>query len=348
MKLLITGGTGYIGSALVRYLRHTYPRNAALRLLVRSPGIARRLFPEPDIELVQGNIEDALSVERAAAGIDVVFHVAGLVSFEQIFYRKLYRMNVEGTRQVVNACLVNGVKRLIHTSSTAAVGSAGDGKLSTEKTQFQDWQRRIGYMVSKYLGEMEVLRGVAEGLDAVIINPGIVFGNATPGNEVQDRNALGNGAWKPAHQSPGTAMLTDIFKGKLPYYPVGGAGMVDIDDVVRAQDAAWRYGETGERYSIVSENLTYESIFRTIALYPHARSRAAEPVGKWVGRMAGAGAELWGALTGITPTLTLDSVRAAERTLFYDNAKSVRDLKLRYRPFRETIERTLAENGLKY
>lgn len=326
MKILITGGTGYLGTALLHALHRLYPRDCALYVLARETSPRARLACLP-VQFLSGDITRAPSLWKATREMDVVFHVAGLVSFEQRQHRRLYETNVVGTRNVVDACLKNGVKRLIHASSTAAIGATGDGTLSNEDTIFQSWQMRIGYMASKYLAELEVMRGVAEGLDAVMVNPGIVIGNS---------HGVDNSA---------SQLLRDAFVGKIPFYPIGGAGFVDVEDVAAAHILAWQKGKRGERYIVVSKNLRYQELFETLARYG-GRSRSAVALSRGLGRIIALGAEFFSGIAGAASPITLDSVRLSERALFYDNSKSREELGLSYRPFEMTLERLLGSYNL--
>jgi dihydroflavonol-4-reductase len=321
MKILVTGGTGYLGVALLKLLHQLYPRECTLYALVRKDSPKARLAGLP-IEFVTGDILHAPSLWKATKGIDVVFHVAGLVSFEQRRYRQLYKTNVVGTRNVVDACLKNGVKRLIYTSSTAAIGVNSDGTPSNEESAFQGWQRRIGYMVSKYLAELEVMRGIAEGLDAVMLNPGIVIGNSYGVDNVASR-------W-----------FREVFLGKVPFYPRGGAGFVDIHDVAMAHILAWQKGRCGERYIIVAQNWSYHELFEELAKYG-GRSRSAVPLSWSLGRLLALGTELLYSLSKQESPITLDGIRLSERRLFYDNRKSRQELGLNYTAFGATLERLL-------
>jgi dihydroflavonol-4-reductase len=329
--VLITGATGYLGSALVRHLRQTHKGNIQLKALVRV-GSERKVLESYGVGCVEGDILNPVSLWNATRDIEVIFHIAALVSFEQKDYRKLYRSNVIGTRNVVNAALRNQVKRLIHTSSTAAIGVLENGSLNTETTEFQEWQKRIGYMSSKYLAEFEILRGIAEGLDAVIVNPGILIG------ESDER-----------HHS-GSRFLVDMYQGRLPFHPKGGSGFIDVRDAAKALEAAWQHGKTGERYVAISENLSYLDLFRLAQSLAGARTSKSSAVTPFLLTCAGVGAELGSVLFRKKAMLTIDTARLSSRTLFYDNAKSRHELGLSYRSVKETIEdlvqTTHAKNSL--
>ncbi len=327
--ILLTGATGYIGSALTRHLHQQYGTSIRLKTLARSSSSHRHLASLP-IEWVYGELLNPASLWDATEGVDVVFHCAALVSFHQRDYRRLYRTNVIGTRNLVNACLKNHVKRLVHVSSTAAIGSSGlpTSTLSTEQTPFQAWQQKIGYMLSKYLSELEVLRGVAEGLDSVIVNPSVVLGDL------------------PHRLHSASNFIADLFRGKIPYVPKGGTGFVDIADVVVAIERAWKHGKTGERYIINSENLSYRTLTERISRFRGARSRSVAELPSALGFIIGGVCDLLAFVSTFRSAITFDTMCLSEKTLCYANQKSIEQLGICYHSLDETIEQILYRRNL--
>jgi dihydroflavonol-4-reductase len=330
--LLITGATGYSGSALVAHLRRQYGDSIRLKAFVR-PSASRRPLQQIPVEFCEGDLLNPASLWQATAGVDVVFHSAALVSFQQKDYRKLYRANVVGARNVVNACLKSNVRRLVHISSTAAIGASESGEMSDESAPFQEWQRQIGYMASKYLAEFEIIRGVAEGLDATMLNPAIVLGD--DGHFTQNDHRRSASEW-----------IADIYRGSIPFYPAGSAGFVDIHDVVQACEAAWKRGEAGARYIISSENLSYQELAELVATFAGARCRNLAKLSPLAAKLLGASIELGAFFLGQSSALTLDSLRISSKTLRYNPAKSIAELGLSYRPLRQTVESILARRSL--
>lgn len=327
--ILITGATGYIGSALAHHLHREYGTSIRLKALARSSSSHRHLESLP-INWVYGELLNPASLWDATEGVDVVFHCAALVSFHQKDYRRLYRANVVGTRNLVNACLKNRVKRLVHVSSTAAIGSSGlpNSALSTEQMPFQSWQERVGYMLSKHLSEFEVLRGVAEGLDSVIVNPSVVLGDL------------------PHRLHSASDFIADLFRGKIPFVPKGGTGFVDIADVVVAIERAWKHGKTGERYIINSENLSYRTLTERISRFHGARSRGVAELPSALGFIIGGACDLLAFVSNFRSAITFDTIRLSEKTLCYANQKSIEQLGICYRSFDETIEQILYRRNL--
>ncbi|NTW47252.1 MAG: SDR family oxidoreductase [Chlorobaculum sp.] len=322
--ILITGATGYIGARLLYDLIERFGDALRCRVTVREGSDASFLRKLP-VEIVRADMHDPVAINEAVKGAEVVFHCAGLIAYTQNYRLRLYDTNVLGTRHVVDACLEAGVKRLVATSSIAAVGSsdAESGVTeSNEQTAFTEWQRHNVYMESKHLSELECRRGVAEGLDVVMVNPGVVIGkNPEPGMPGSSSNEV----------------LRMIYEGRLPLCPEGSTGFVDVRDVSDAHIAAWQKGETGERYIIVGENLSFRELFERIAAMPGSRSGKPYRVGGVAGMAAGAGGELWSLLTQRPSFISIESLRQAAHPASYSNLRSVRELGISYRPFDETL-----------
>lgn len=328
LPILITGATGYIGAQLVLNLLERFGGEVQCRVMVREHSVYDFLRDLP-VEIVRADLHDPIAINEASKAAEVVFHCAGLIAYTKNYRTRLYETNVLGTRNVVNACLANSVRRLVITSSIAAIGVPGkeiaDGT-STEQMAFQEWQRRNVYMESKHLAELEGQRGIAEGLDVVMVNPGVVIGRGT-------------GSRVPGSSSNDVLRL--IAQGKLPFCPRGGTGFADVSDVAEAHIAAWQKGRSGERYIIVGENLAFRDLFDRIAREPGSISKPVIPLSKGVGLIAGAGGELWSVLTGRPSFISLESVHLASLRLSYSNSKSLLELGMTYRPFEETLKTIL-------
>lgn len=320
--MLVTGATGYIGSQVVHALRKMFGDSLHIKALVReSSDIA--VLAHHGVEIVRGDIMNPLSLLEPFYSADAVFHCAGLVAYTRNYRRMLHDTNVTGTANVVNACLQQEVTRLVLTSSVAAIGVEEEDEPANEETVFRDWQYRIAYMESKRLAEMEGQRGIAEGLDVVMVNPGVVIGRG------EGRSAVTNSA---------TNAVKSIYQGKIFLYPDGGLSLVDIRDVARAHIDVWRNGQAGERYIIVSGNWSYKDLFSMIREMPGSSERVAVSAGKPLYGIAGAGGELFALLTGRRPYISLESMQLAKRNLYYSNRKSVDRLGMTYRPVREIVQ----------
>lgn len=314
--VLVTGATGFVGSVLTRRL---VARGEAVRIL-RRPTASLDLLGDAAgrVEHAEGDVTDAASVLAAMDGIRHVYHAAGFVGFEGRRDRaRLFAVNVDGTAHVVDAALAKGVERLVHTSSVAAFGRPEhpDG-LIDETAEWQRSRANTEYAYSKYLGELEVYRGVAEGLDAVIVNPALVFGVGRPGENTRQ-------------------IAEKVRDGRLPAIPAGGTCVVDVRDVAEGHLRAMEHGRTGERYFLGGENLTWAEILHTLA----AAFGTAPPRRRVSPRAAMTLAVLSEAFASVTrtrPLITRETARTSSRFYRYDNRKAREELGWTFRPFAET------------
>ncbi len=222
-----------------------------------------------------------------------------------------------------NAALAAGVGRLVHTSSIAALGrTETPGALLDESAVWTPSRANTAYAVSKRDAELEVQRGVAEGLDAVVVHPALVFG--------------------PGRSGEGTFALAErVAAGRVPAAPPGGTAVVDVEDVAAGLRLACARGQTGARYVLAAQNLSWTEILGTLA-----RAAGAEPprrtVPGWALTAAGALAEIGARVTRSEPALTRATARTSAATYRYDGTRATRDLGLAYRPFSETARRIAA------
>ena len=226
-------------------------------------------------------------------------------------------VNVGGTANVVNAALRNGVSRLVHTSSMAAFGRPeSSSDFIDENTTWHTSKNNTAYARSKYHAELEVLRGVAEGLDAVMVNPALVFGHARPGENTRE-------------------IAEKIKAEKLPGIPRGGTAVVDARDVATGLRLAMLNGRTGERYFLGAENLSWASIITTLAgaigVAPPARR-----VNPSLAMAIAVASEAVALVTRSHPLVSRETVRIANRTYRYSNRKATRELGWNHRSFAET------------
>ncbi|MBI3268162.1 MAG: SDR family oxidoreductase [Planctomycetes bacterium] len=317
MKALVTGATGFLGARLCRALRD---RGWEVAILRRA---ASPLAPLEGLELTHhvGDVTEPATLAPAMRGADAVFHLAASLSFWRAEADAQRRINVEGTRNVVQAALDARVKRLVHTSSVAAVGIPTPYGPADELLPFSPASAKINYFKTKHEAEEEVRAAVARGLDAVIVNPSAVFG---PGD----------------YRFQSGRVIRDIHRRALPAYTSGGTSVVDVDDVVDGHLAAFEKGRKGERYILGGENLSWEEIFRKVARevgVPAPSFRAPTAV-LW---LAAGALELHARfLTHKHPLVTREMAVLGGLHLFYDANKAAGTLAFRPRPFAETIQRT--------
>jgi dihydroflavonol-4-reductase len=252
---LITGGTGIVGAHVLLACTAEGRTVKALRRTNSDVAVVERIFrhyrkEDADVLLqriqwVEGDLHDMPALLTALDGVTHVYHAAALVSFDPRDDQALMRTNAVGTANLVNACLERGVRRLCHVSSTATIGSAPEGQQWDETLPWAEDRDTSPYAASKYQAELEVYRGIAEGLDAVIVNPCIVIGPGAAG-----RSSM--------------TMVERVRKG-IGYYPPGSNAVVDARDVASCMLALMEQGGTGERYLLVGENLDYRGIFSALA-----------------------------------------------------------------------------------
>jgi dihydroflavonol-4-reductase len=314
-NVLITGGTGFVGS------------NLALALLKESCNVRILRRQNSDLRTVKGlNVEhfigdllDKNSLQRAMDGCDTVFHTAALVAIWKGKKQEQEQINVIGTRNVIEAALTVCVKKFIHTSSIAAIGYRTGGQLSDENTPF-NWSSTLGYKYSKYLAEVEVLKGVEKGLHAVIVNPGIIIG-------ARD------------YRFHGGKLIRDVKRGIIPFYLDGGMNIVYIDDVVFGHIQAAKVGRVGERYILGGSNLTIKESFDLTAEVVGSRSPKLKAPSILVKLLAKT-FDLFGAITGRKPWVSSDLVANLGINDWFCSDKAARELGYKITPFKEAIRRT--------
>lgn len=321
-KIFVTGGTGLVGKELLLQLLDL---GYHARALYHKAPVE---IDHPLLETIQGDVLDVVLLEDALKDITHVFHCAAIVSYDPTDRYRLLKMNVEGTANVVNACIDSGIQKLVHVSSVASIGRIRRGESVNETMQWSEKTNNSAYGKSKYFSEMEVWRGIGEGLNAVIVNPSFILG----GND-----------W-----STGSSAIFKSAYEEFPWYSEGISGFVDVKDVARAMIMLMNSEISAERFIVSGENCSYREIFTAIANCfgkkpPHKKvtSFLAElvwRVEKWKGKIGGK-----------KPLLTKESARTSLATVYFDHSKILEFLpEFSFTPIRETIERTCGEMKKKY
>lgn len=253
--ILVTGGTGLVGSHLLYTLVSTNQTVKAIYRSERKLEQVKQVFATytndyvplfEAIEWVQADILDIPSLTKVFENITLVYHCAALVSFEPDKYHQLRKTNIEGTANIVNFCISYNIEKLCYVSSIATLGKPVNNEFITEETNWDPENDNNVYAITKYGAEMEVWRGTQEGLDAVMINPGVI---------------LGAGIWKYGSGS----LFKKAHKG-LKYYTSGTVGLVAVEDVVHVMIALMKSAIINERFVLVAENWTYKDFLQTLAL----------------------------------------------------------------------------------
>ena len=321
MTIALTGASGFVGRALLPRLAAAYP-GAHLRVLV-MPGdpLAAGLggLVPGGLETVDGDVTAAETVRRLVAGATLVLHLAGLISYWRLEIARLRAVNVDGTRNVVEACARAGVERLLHVSSVGAIGFRSDGTPADEDEPF-NWPDSLPYMTTKRAGQQVVEDAVRAGrLDAVIVNPASVMGPGDP---------------NPA--TPHNRLYGMIRASRVPLTFAGGLAVVDVRDLCDVILAALARGASGRRYLAVGANVSYAEVVSAIA---REFGRDVRPLALPAPLVTAGGValELVSRITRRRPLLTAGYGRLSGWTAYYANDRSRALLGRDYRPFAETI-----------
>ena len=327
--ILVTGGTGLVGSHLLWELIAQGEKN--IRATYRTRGsieAVNELFQWKNeqaenglrvsfetIEWVEADVNHIPALTEAFAGVTYVYHCAALISFNPSRFERLEKVNVEGTANMVNLGLQFGVKKLCYVSSVAALGDSK--KPISEHTYWEANKENSVYSISKFASELEVWRGTEEGLDAVIVNPGVI---------------LGEGFY---HSGSG-AFFKQIKNG-LRYNVPGASGFVDVQDVVRAMVLLMKSDRVNERYILVGHNLAFKTLFNQIAvnLGVEAPSKLLK---KWQLELAWR-LDWFAGLFGKRRQLFRSTARSAYRTHVYNTIKLKKALDFKYTALEQTLDR---------
>ena len=312
---VVTGGTGFVGAAVVRCLVSAGHR---VRVLARS-GNPRRLLAGLPVEVVDGDLADATSLQRCLQGCRLLFHVAAMYALWARDRRLFYEVNVEGTRRILHAAAEAGVGRVVYTSTVGVVGIPKDGRPGTEETPVGLADMVGDYKRSKFLAE-EVAREFArQGLPVVIVNP------SAP---------VGPGDIKP---TPTGKMIVDFLRGKMWGYLDTGLNLVDVDDVAAGHVLAAERGKPGERYILGGRNLSLREIFDILGPIAGMRPPRIKVSADVIMPLARLSEWVADHLTGRPPLVAVDAVNMARKWMFFDAGKAVRNLGMPQSPVEDAL-----------
>jgi nucleoside-diphosphate-sugar epimerase len=316
MPTLITGSSGLLGMYLVRDL---LGRGEEITALYRTaiPSILSE-EEKSKVKWVKGDILDVMLLEELMQECKTVYHCAGMISFNPSRRQEMFKINVEGTANVVNAALSAGIQKLVHVSSVAAIGRKRNNQVVHEDLKWDDNANPSYYGKTKYLGELEVWRGVAEGLDAVIVNPVIILGYA-------DWNLGSSAIFKKAYD-------------EFPFYTEGVSGFVDVEDVAKAMIMLMDSETTAQRFILSAENWKLRDAFTEMAK-AFGKKPPRWKVSDWITEVVWR-FEKWKSLfTGIDPLLTKETVDTARQIVHFDNSKILQALpEFSFKPVSDTIK----------
>ena len=316
-KVLVTGGTGFLGAYILQELVQKGYSVRAIRRKQQAPFyIPANILSQ--VEWVNGDLLDVVSLHEAMQSIDAVIHSAGKVSFMAPDKAALYKINVEGTANMVNAAIEMNVKRFVHISSVAAIGTDKLGETVTEGKKWQQGKYSTPYAVSKFHAEMEVWRGAAEGLNAVVVNPSTI---------------LGYGDWSTSS----CAIFKSVYN-EFPWYTTGINGFVGVEDVAKAVVLIMESDISGERYIINNDNWSFQQMLNTIA-DGLGKKRPHKEATPFLGAMAWRLEKVKSLFSGKKPLLTRHSARVANSKTYFDNRKILEALpQFSFTPLQQSIE----------
>lgn len=314
MKCLVTGATGFLGTNLVHQLVDQGWEVRALAL----PGSQDRYISALPVELVSGDITDKACMNRHARGVDVVFHVAGDTSFWKRRYARQREVNVQGPVTVAQACVLNGVRRLVHTSTIDALGYNPCGLADENWPTYNFAGMGYNYGDTKHAGEQLVRSFNGPDLEVVVVYPGSMLG-----------------PWD--HTMQFGRLFCDLKEGRLPGCPCGGTSFGHVTEVARAHVLAAVRGRPGSGYICAGENASYRELINLIA-----RRVAKEPprldLPGWMLTLYGYAAEAWSVLSGRPPDINPGQARFMSVTARYNSSRAVEDLGYRVLPLAEMVD----------
>ena len=323
MKNLVTGATGLVGIHIIADLLKNGEEVRATKTSNSNLEVVKKVLSHYNLEKYFKNIEwvdlDVLDISQCidvVKGMDHVYHSAAVVSFLKKERQMMYKINIEGTANVVNACLSENVKKIGFISSVAALGRNKSNTYS-EKNKWSTNKANSHYSITKFKSENEIWRGVQEGLDAVITNPGIILG---PGN------------WSRSS----TTFFKSVKKG-LPYFPIGKNGFVDVRDVSKTIIQLTKSEISAEKYIVVAENCSYEQIFKSIASsfnIPLPTKKASPFLLEMAWRYEG----LKTLFSSRKPSITKETARTSSMENRYENNKIIKELNYKFYSIEDAIE----------
>jgi dihydroflavonol-4-reductase len=321
--ILVTGGSGLLGNQLITQL---LAAGKQVRAIFNKTPLAN--FNTTQLQQIQCNILDVVALEQAMHGITQIYHCAAIVTFNPARKQELFKINIEGTANVVNAGLDAGVKKLVHVSSVAALGRIREDEMITEQMNWTEETSNSAYGQSKFLAEMEVWRGIAEGLPAVMVNPTII---------------LGAGNWNDGS----TKIFKSVFE-EFPWYAEGTTGFVDVKDVANTMMMLMDSDISSHRFIVSAENKSYKQVFEMMANAfgkkpPH--KKVTPFIAKIVWRLEAI--KSW--FTKQDPLITKETAATALAKVTFDNSKLLKMLpNFAYKKLSDTIQEACSDLTKKF
>ncbi|MEO6882933.1 MAG: NAD-dependent epimerase/dehydratase family protein [Bacteroidia bacterium] len=324
--ILVTGGTGLVGSRLLFDLVKSGETVKVLKRPESDISSVKKLFFQngdhdenlfKKISWIDGDIRDFFSVMEAMQDVEKVYHCAASVSFNRKDKEIIFKTNEQGTANMVNASLVKGIKKFCYVSSVATLGKTLHKELITEETFSDILVDNSNYANSKYAAEREVWRAAAEGLNMVIVNPSII---------------LASGNWRKSSAS----MFLQAYKG-LPFYTSGSAGFIDVRDLSNSMIRLMESEITKERFIISAENCSYKTIFEMICKELGKKEPKLKAI-PFLTEIAWRAEALKSKITGKQGALTKEIARASQEKNYFSNAKIKKALNYEFLPLQQSVK----------
>lgn len=318
MKVLITGATGFIGNHVTRLCLE---QGDEVRVMV-MPGEDRSPLDGMDVEFVEGNLLNPASLPACVEGVEGLYHLAAVYAVWTKDPTLQYRVNVEGANAMLRAAMAAGVRKVVFTSSIAAIGIAPPGELANEDTMFNTWECANDYVLSKFISHQLVKGLVAEGLPATIVCPGFPFG---PGDRMP---------------TPTGKLIIAILQGKMKNYFDGGMCAVDVRDVAKGHLLAMEKGRIGQAYVLANKNgnMSQRDLARLVGRVAGVPDVATKEVPVWIMKAAARVMEFWANLTGMPPMTTYKTSLFALQKVFVDPGKAISELGMPQTPIETAVE----------
>ena len=330
--IFVTGGTGLVGAHLLYELTSAGKQVKALKRDTSDVSQVLKTFsyysenPETiynRIEWVNGDILDYFSLEKLLIGVSEIYHCAAIISFNPKERKTMISNNVQGTSNLINAALENSIKKFCHVSSVSALGNADNGMFVTEDTNWIPSKKVTGYSESKFYSEMEIWRGIEEGLDVVIVNPSIILG--------------------PTKWENGSAQFFKLMNEEFKFYTRGVKGFIDVQDVVKVMitlmDEQHFEKVKNQRFLLNAENLSMQDLFFRIAdalEKPNPKYFTSDLLLGIIWRVA----KMVSFISGNPPFLTHETAYEANKNCYYDGSKIKQFINFEYTPIKDTIIQT--------
>ncbi len=329
--ILVTGGTGLLGSHLLYELLLKNDSVKAIYQKTSDLNAVKKVFSYYTTEVdtlykkiiwVEAELNDVPRLKDAFNEVTFVYHCAALVSFNLSYYQKMRNVNISGTSNIVNLCIDNSIKKLCFVSSIATI-EKGNKKTTDETEPWNNASYKSGYAITKFGAEMEVWRASQEGVEVVIVNPGVI---------------LGSGFW-----NKGTGKIFNLINNGFKFFTEGVTGFVGVKDVVKIMLELMQSNIKNERYILVAENLSYKNVFFHIADSLN-KKRPGIKVNKLLSEVFWRLDFLKSKLTRSNPVMTKNNARSSHTKTFYSSNKIKSAIAFEF----ETIEKTIASIGKEF